>query len=240
MGATNAAKVAATVRVTIKKTNARPPIRPIVLASGADVTPTMMLPTTSGITVILMALIQSVPNGSIRGTRPASVGDPDLEMPMPRARPAPSAMSTFVVRDTRPNYAASRAGASRHAHHYRNRRVKTAPELIAEAKARVTEVTPQETMAIQAAHPGTVLLDCREPNEYNLGHITGALFIPRGTLETNIEAAVPRTAKVVIYCASGNRSAFAADTLQQMGYTDVASMSGGFRGWVEAGGEVDD
>jgi rhodanese-related sulfurtransferase len=117
---------------------------------------------------------------------------------------------------------------------------KTATDLINEAKARVKQVTPQEVMQLQAAHPATLLLDCREPNESNLGRIPGAMVIPRGILETNVESAVPRSRKVVIYCASGNRSALAAETLQQMGYTDVASMSGGFRGWVEAGGDIDD
>jgi rhodanese-related sulfurtransferase len=117
--------------------------------------------------------------------------------------------------------------------------VKSAAQLIAEAKARIREVSAAQTVAHRGANPGLVLIDCREPNEFNLGRIPGALCIPRGILETSIEAAVARDASVVIYCASGNRSAFAADTLQQMGYRDVASMSGGFRGWVEAGGEVE-
>ena len=58
-------------------------------------------------------------------------------------------------------------------------------------------------------------------------------------METKIEALVPRDKHIVIYCQSGNRSAFAADTLQQMGYDDVASMSRGIIGWVDDGGEVD-
>jgi rhodanese-related sulfurtransferase len=118
--------------------------------------------------------------------------------------------------------------------------VKSAADLIADAKARIRQVTPSETMRMREATPSLVVLDCREPNEWNLGRIPGAVFIPRGILETNIEAAVTRDRHVVIYCASGNRSAFAADTLQQMGYANVASMSGGFRGWVEAGGDVED
>lgn len=117
---------------------------------------------------------------------------------------------------------------------------KTATDLINEAKGRITQVTPQQAMQARTEDPETVLLDCREPNEWNLGRVPGALFIPRGILESNIEAAVPRDRKVVIYCASGNRSALAAETLQQMGYTDVASMSGGFRGWAEAGGDIED
>jgi sulfur-carrier protein adenylyltransferase/sulfurtransferase len=114
---------------------------------------------------------------------------------------------------------------------------KTGMDLIDEAKGRIKQVSAHES--VRNADPDVVYLDCREPNEYNLGHIPGAVFIPRGTLETKVEAVIPRQKRVVIYCASGNRSALAADTMQEMGYTDVASMSGGFRGWVDAGGEVE-
>lgn len=116
---------------------------------------------------------------------------------------------------------------------------KTAADLINEAKSRIKEVTPQQVRAMQQRGDNVVYLDVREPQEWNLGHLPRAIHIPRGTLETSIEARVPRDQQVVIYCASGNRSAFAADTLQQMGYGDVASMSGGFRGWAESGGEVE-
>ncbi|HEX4933045.1 MAG TPA: rhodanese-like domain-containing protein [Gemmatimonadaceae bacterium] len=116
---------------------------------------------------------------------------------------------------------------------------KTATDLFNESRARIRQVTPEETMRLREADPDLVLLDCREPNEWNLGHVPGAVFIPRGILESNVEAAVPRTARVVIYCASGNRSALATETLLQMGYTDVASMSGGIRGWVAAGGDLE-
>ena len=114
---------------------------------------------------------------------------------------------------------------------------KSGVDLIDEAKSRIREVSARD--AVRNPEPGVIYFDCREPNEYALGHIPGAVFIPRGNLETKIEAAIPRDSKVLIYCASGNRSALAADTMQQMGYKDVASMSGGFRGWVEAGGEVE-
>jgi rhodanese-related sulfurtransferase len=112
-------------------------------------------------------------------------------------------------------------------------------DLVNEAKARVRQVDASETMRLMAEHPDTLLIDCREPNEWNLGHIPGAMFIPRGVLEQNVDARVPRDRKVVIYCASGNRSSLAAETMLEMGYSDVASMSGGFRGWCEAGGDVE-
>jgi rhodanese-related sulfurtransferase len=112
-------------------------------------------------------------------------------------------------------------------------------DLISDAKTRIREVTPKEVLEMRARGEKTVYLDVREPNEWNLGHLPAAMHIPRGMLETKIEAAVPRDRKVVIYCASGNRSALAADTLRQMGYSDVASMSGGFTGWAHSGGEVE-
>jgi rhodanese-related sulfurtransferase len=108
-------------------------------------------------------------------------------------------------------------------------------DLINAAKARIKEVDTSDVQKLMADGQQLVLLDVREPNETNLGHAQGAIVIPRGLLEGSIEAAVPRSAKVVIVCASGNRSALAADTMQQMGYTDVASLRGGFKAWYAAG-----
>ena len=83
----------------------------------------------------------------------------------------------------------------------------------------------------------TVIVDGKVCTED--GRIPGALFIARGNIESRVEATIPRDKKIIIYCARGNRSALAADTMQQMGYQDVASMSQGFGGWVDAGGEVE-
>jgi rhodanese-related sulfurtransferase len=116
--------------------------------------------------------------------------------------------------------------------------VKTYQDLCAEARTRVSEVTAAETQRLMREHPGTVVIDCREPNEAALGVVAGAIVIPRGLLEQNIERVASRDRKVIIYCASGNRSLLAGDALQQMGYADVASMAGGFRAWIEAGGDV--
>jgi rhodanese-related sulfurtransferase len=117
--------------------------------------------------------------------------------------------------------------------------MKTYPDLVREAKTRIPEVSASDGMRLQREHPGTVMVDCREPNETALGTITGAVVIPRGILEQNIERVASRDRKVIIYCASGNRSALAADVLREMGYQDVASLAGGFRAWVAAGGDVE-
>lgn len=117
--------------------------------------------------------------------------------------------------------------------------MKTAADLFAEAKTRIRELSPSEVRARRERGDAFTLLDVREPNEWSLGHIPGALHIPRGVMESSIETRVPRDQEVVVYCASGNRSAMAADILQQMGYETVSSMRGGIRGWADAGGEVE-
>lgn len=117
--------------------------------------------------------------------------------------------------------------------------MKSAADMIAAAKSRIKEVSPRDVMDMQRRGEPLAVLDVRDLQEVNLGKIPGTLHISRGNLETKVEAIIPRDAHVIVYCASGNRSALAADTLQQMGYTNVASMAGGFRGWVEAGGDVD-
>jgi len=116
---------------------------------------------------------------------------------------------------------------------------KTGQQLLDEARARVSEIPARDAIALRAANADVVFLDIREQPEVNLGMIPGAAHLARGSMETKIEALVARERRVVIYCANGNRSAFAADTLQQMGYRDVASMAGGFRDWVALGGEVE-
>jgi rhodanese-related sulfurtransferase len=117
--------------------------------------------------------------------------------------------------------------------------VKSGAEMVNEAKRRIREISVREVLAMQEHGEPAVYLDVREPNEWNLGRLPQATFLPRGNLESGIEQRVPRDTKVIIYCARGNRSALAADTLQQMGYNDVYSMAGGFGAWVDAGGEVE-
>ena len=89
--------------------------------------------------------------------------------------------------------------------------MKSGTDLINEAKSRIREVSPAEARKLHE-RGGVTFLDVRDQQEVNLGRIPGALHISRGTMETKIEAAVPRETEVVIYCASGNRSALAADT----------------------------
>ena len=112
-------------------------------------------------------------------------------------------------------------------------------DLIDEAKRRIREVTPAEAMRMRASGAPVVFLDVRDLNEVVLGKIPGAVHVSRGNLETKVEAAVARDAQVVIYCASGNRSALAAVTMEAMGYRDVCSMSGGIRDWAALGGDVE-
>ena len=117
--------------------------------------------------------------------------------------------------------------------------MKTYHELLAEAKGRVQEMGVRDAMALRHTTGDAVFLDVRDPQEYNLGKIPGAVTISRGNLEKNVEGQVPREKTVVVYCANGNRSAFAADTLRTMGYDNVRSLREGFSGWVAEGGEVE-
>ncbi len=104
-------------------------------------------------------------------------------------------------------------------------------DLLSQTKSRIREVdTAAAEQAI--AEPGVVVLDVREPDEYEQGALPGAVHIPRGHLESQVENRIPdRDATVVVYCAGGTRSAFAADTLAQLGYSDVVSVVGGFNKW---------
>lgn len=113
---------------------------------------------------------------------------------------------------------------------------KTYKELMDEARTAVPEVTVDDVKARLANGQRPVLLDVREREEYREGHLEGALALPRGFLEMRVEEVVPdKSAPVVAYCAGGVRSLIAAHTLQEMGYTDVRSMAGGYTAWKNAG-----
>lgn len=107
----------------------------------------------------------------------------------------------------------------------------TPHELVVEAKAHIKEVT---TEGAQLALCQSVVVDVREPEEVALGHLPGAINIPRGVLEFKI-GTLPQTkeasAPILLYCRSGGRSALAAVQLQKLGYSNVVSMAGGFDAW---------
>jgi molybdopterin/thiamine biosynthesis adenylyltransferase/rhodanese-related sulfurtransferase len=108
-------------------------------------------------------------------------------------------------------------------------------DLLTQTKAAITEVDTEEAER-RIGEGGVVVLDVREPDEYDQGALPGAVHIPRGQLETNIEGRIPdHDAPIVVYCAGGTRSAFAARTLQELGYDDVVSMAGGFNLWKDQG-----
>jgi molybdopterin/thiamine biosynthesis adenylyltransferase/rhodanese-related sulfurtransferase len=111
-------------------------------------------------------------------------------------------------------------------------------ELLRQIKERIDEVDPAQ--ARELASNGAVLVDVRETEEFAAGHIPGAKHVPRGYLESRIEGAVPdRSKHVILYCASGNRSAYAARTLvEDLGYEHVESMRGGITLWKDRGYEV--
>jgi molybdopterin/thiamine biosynthesis adenylyltransferase/rhodanese-related sulfurtransferase len=115
----------------------------------------------------------------------------------------------------------------------------TGAEVIRQIRSRVQEVDPAEVS--EHLGNGITLIDVREGEEWDAGHIPGAKHVPRGYLESRIEAAAPeKDQRVVVYCASGQRSALAADTLsQQLGYTNVASMTGGITLWKDRGYDVE-
>ncbi|MCU1360174.1 MAG: moeB [Ilumatobacteraceae bacterium] len=107
-------------------------------------------------------------------------------------------------------------------------------DLLSAAKAEITEI--DTATAAQRIADGAVVLDVREPDEYDQGALPDAVHIPRGHLEAQVEGRLlDKTAPTVVYCAGGVRSAFAAKTLQELGYTDVSSVIGGFGKWKDEG-----
>ena len=113
-------------------------------------------------------------------------------------------------------------------------------KLVNDAKTRVKETNVPEVKKRLDAGEKFVLVDTREGNEWARGHLPGAVHLCKGIIERDIEAAVPdKSAEIILYCGGGFRSALAADNLQKMGYTNVISMDGGWRGWTESGFPVE-
>lgn len=111
--------------------------------------------------------------------------------------------------------------------------------LVSEALTRVEEIGIDEVRRALDGQAPFLLVDVREDREWDACHIPGARHLGRGVIERDIVSAVPdKATPLVLYCGGGYRSALAADNLQKMGYTNVKSMAGGFRGWTAAGGPV--
>lgn len=117
---------------------------------------------------------------------------------------------------------------------------KTFHELCADAKNNIKEVTIPEVMEMQKNNEEFTLIDIREDNEWEKGHIKGAIHVGKGILERDLHLHIPsHDTKIVLYCGGGFRSALAAESLQKMGYSNVISMDGGWRGWNAAGGATE-
>lgn len=113
-------------------------------------------------------------------------------------------------------------------------------KVVNEAKTRVKEVSVEQTQARLVENPAAKLIDVREDNEWDSGHAKDAIHLGKGIIERDIETTIPeKDTEVILYCGGGYRSALAADVLQQMGYTNVYSMAGGWKAWKESGGEVE-
>jgi len=117
--------------------------------------------------------------------------------------------------------------------------MKTAHDLVMAAKQDINEITVEQ--ADEAIKAADLLVDVREPDEYQSGHLSGAINIPRGLLEfrfSNDEALNPRDIKVVLYCKNSGRAALSAKSLAEMGYLSVTSITGGIEAWQAAGKPV--
>ena len=112
----------------------------------------------------------------------------------------------------------------------------TAADLVNAAKAEIREINVVEAKDLLDSE--AIFVDVREPPEWKDGTVPGSLCIPRGVLEWRAESEAPlkdRSVPVVVYCKSGGRSALAAQTLQQLGFTNVSALAGGFEAWVGTG-----
>jgi rhodanese-related sulfurtransferase len=113
-------------------------------------------------------------------------------------------------------------------------------KLVNDAKGRIREVNVEETRARLNANSGAVLIDVREDNEWEAAHASGAEHLGKGIIERDIETKVPdKSTELILYCGGGYRSALAADVLQNMGYTNVWSMAGGWKAWKDSGAPIE-
>jgi rhodanese-related sulfurtransferase len=124
----------------------------------------------------------------------------------------------------------------------------SASQIVAEAPKTIPEVTVAQAKAELDQGQAGLLVDVREPAEWDKGHIPGAVFAPRGMLEWYADPTTPyakpelttkRDARIIVQCATGGRSMLAAETLKKMGYTNVVNMVGGFNEWTKQGFPVE-
>jgi rhodanese-related sulfurtransferase len=112
--------------------------------------------------------------------------------------------------------------------------------IVDNARSRVREVTVDQALAALASRRAR-LIDVREDNEWNEAHATGAEHLSKGIIERDIETFAPdKASELILYCGGGFRSVLATDSLQRMGYTNIRSMAGGWRAWVEAGAPTEE
>jgi rhodanese-related sulfurtransferase len=109
-------------------------------------------------------------------------------------------------------------------------------KLVNDAKRRIKQTIPEEVKVRLDKGEKLLLVDTREDNEWNKGHIKGAVHLGKGIIERDIEVKVPdKDQEIILYCGGGFRSALSAENLQKMGYKNVVSMDGGWRRWIELG-----
>ena len=112
-------------------------------------------------------------------------------------------------------------------------------ELLAQVKSEIDEISTVEAHERLESSDGSIFVDVREPDEWDEGHIPGAVYTGRGRLEQRIEGLVPEKSRpLVVYCSAGNRSAFSTKVLEELGYVDVVNLAGGFSDWKRNGYEI--
>jgi len=112
-------------------------------------------------------------------------------------------------------------------------------ELLAQVKSEIDEISTIEAHERLDSSDGSLFVDVREPDEWDEGHIPGAIYTGRGRLEQRIEGLVPDKARpLVVYCSAGSRSAFAAKALEELGYVNIVNLAGGFQDWKRNGFDV--
>ena len=109
-------------------------------------------------------------------------------------------------------------------------------ELVADAKKKITEISPTDAAAKAKSSSDAVIVDVREKDEFDESHIPDAIHMSRGMVELEVEEKFPdRNTTIICHCGGGGRSALAAESLQKMGFKNVRSMAGGFKAWKAAG-----